>query len=143
LLHDVGKLVLSEFVKRDFGQIEELVAQGMSFVAAEHQVLGVDHALLGAALAKQWNFPLPIVTAIALHHTPDLAQRDQALVNLVALANLLCMSLGVGAGADGLAAPVPATLLKEVGLRSRDLDVLLLELKDIMDQAQEMLSLAS
>jgi len=142
LLHDVGKLVLSEFVQKDFGRIEALVAGGMSFVAAERQVLGVDHALLGAALAKHWNFPLPIVTAIAYHHAPDQAKNDRPLVNLVALANLLCMSLGLGGGAYDMAAPVPPGLLKEVGMRSRDLDGLLLELKDIVDQAQEMLSLA-
>lgn len=142
LLHDVGKLVLSEFVGKSFAQIEELVEQGMSFVAAERQVLGVDHALLGAALARQWNFPEVIVGAIAFHHAPDRAPRDRQLTHLVALANLLCMSLGVGQGAEGLAAPAPATLLKEVGLKSRDLDMLLLELKDILDQAGDLLSLA-
>ncbi len=142
LLHDVGKLVLSEFVDKHFQIIEERVAAGQSFVAAERDVLGVDHALLGGALTKQWNFPDPIVTAIAFHHNPEQASRDKALTNLVALANLLCMSMGLGSGAVGLAAPAHSGLLQEVGLKSRDLDRLLLELKDILEQAQEMLNLA-
>ena len=127
---------------RSFTQIEEMVDQGMSFVAAERQVLGVDHALLGAALARQWNFPEVIVGAIAFHHTPDRAPRDRQLTHLVALANLLCMSMGVGPAAEGLAAPAPATLLKEVGFKTRDLDLLLLDLKDILDQAGDLLDLA-
>ncbi len=143
LMHDVGKLVLSEFVSKSFAQIEQLVEQGMSFVAAERQVLGVDHALLGAALARQWNFPEVIVGAIAFHHAPDRAPRDRQLTHLVALANLLCVSLGVGPSAEGLATPAPATMFKEVGLKTRDLDMLLLELKDILDQAEYLLDLAS
>jgi putative nucleotidyltransferase with HDIG domain len=142
LMHDVGKLALSEFVGKGFAKIEELVAQGESFVAAERQVLGVDHALLGAALAKQWNFPEPIMTAIAFHHSPERAPQHVQLTHLVALANLLCVSLGVGSGAEGLAAPAPASLLKEVGLKTRDLDLLFLELKDILDEAGDLLALA-
>lgn len=142
LLHDVGKLVLSEFVADEFKQIERMVAMGQSFADAERQVLGVDHALLGAAVARKWNFPESIVTAIAFHHNPGKATKHRELCNLVALANLMCLSVGLGAGVEGLASVVSAELLKEVGLKSRDLDGLFLALKDIVDQAGDLLALA-
>lgn len=144
LMHDVGKLVLSEYVATEFVQIEKMVEMGQAFADAERQVLGVDHALLGGAVARKWNFPNNIVTAIAFHHNPLAAPAEhRPLVNLVALANLMCISLGVGAGAEGLAAVVSPALLKDVGLRTRDLDILLLELKDILDGAADLLALAS
>lgn len=144
LLHDVGKLILSQYVKEEFevitGMVEE---QGVSWVAAEREVLGIDHALLGGAVARKWNFPDPIMVAIACHHDLAKSGRHRPLVALVSLANLMVVSMGVGVGAEGLAAPVPAGLLDEVGLKPRDLDRLALELKDIIDQADDLLDLPS
>ena len=142
LMHDVGKLILSEYVAQDFQRIEALVAEGVSFAQAERQVLGVDHALLGAAVARQWNFPEEIAAAIAFHHEPERSQKHRQLCHLVSLANLMCVTLGVGAGAEGLASTFSAQMLAEVGLKPRQLDLLLLELKDILDQAADLLALA-
>lgn len=48
LLHDVGKIILSQFVKDHFEDIENLVReQNRSFTEAEKEVLGIDHAELG------------------------------------------------------------------------------------------------
>lgn len=142
LMHDVGKLILSEYVARDFERIETMVAQGQSFWEAERAVLGVDHAALGAAVARKWNFPEDIAAAIAFHHDPERSQKHRRLCHLVCLANLMCVTLGVGAGAEGLASTFSAELLAEVGLKHRELDLLLLELKDILDQAADVLALA-
>lgn len=143
LLHDLGKLILSEYVSEDFEKIETLVKEhGMSFVEAERQVLGLDHALLGAAVARKWNLPEPITHAIAFHHNLEPAKKHRGIARLVALANLLVVHLGIGSGAQGLAATVPPDLLKEVGLKTKDLDKLSLELKDILDNADDLLNMA-
>lgn len=144
LLHDLGKLILSEYVGEKFDEIESLVRDhDMPFVQAERKVLGVDHALLGAAIARKWNLPEAISYAVAFHHNVDRANKHKEIVRLVCLANLMVVHFGVGSGAQGLAAPVPQGLIKDVGLKSRDLDKFSLELKDILDQADELLNLAS
>lgn len=143
LLHDVGKLILSEYVSDQFEEISEAVSsKGQSWVEAEREVLGVDHALLGAVAARKWNFPEPIVTAIAFHHHPNRAAKHGQLASIVTLANLLVVSFGVGGGADGLLTPVPPGLLRKLSLGPKDLDELGLNLKDILDQADAMLGLA-
>ena len=143
LLHDVGKLIMSQYVADRFDQIEALVQDNqLSFVEAERQVLGVDHALLGAAIAKKWNFPEPIAVAIAYHHSPGKARSNHQIVNLVSLANILCVTMGVGVGASGLAAAAPGDLIKRVGLKPRDMDRLALDVKDILDQAEDLLGMA-
>ncbi len=143
LLHDLGKLILSEYVGEQFDEIESLVRdQNMPFVQAERKVLGVDHALLGAAVARKWNLPEAISYAIAFHHSVERAAKHQEIVRLVCLSNLMVVHFGIGSGAQGLAAPVPQDLLKDVGLKSRDVDKLSLELKDILDQADDLLNMA-
>ena len=143
LLHDVGKLILSEYVGDKFQAIEALVRdEGKSFVQAEREILGVDHALLGAAAARRWNFPETITHAIAFHHDLEHSQKHRGTARLVALANLMVVSMGVGGGAEGLAASVPESLFAELKLKSRDLEGFALELKNILDQADELLAMA-
>ena len=142
LLHDVGKLVLSEFVGEVFEKIEKLVDQGLSFVEAERKVLGVDHALLGGAVAKSWNFPDAIVMAIGYHHNPSRAPQHIHLATMVALSNVICLGAGAAVGVEGLAVPAAGDWLKEVGIGQKEVELLTIEVKDIMDQAQELLGMA-
>lgn len=104
--------------------------------------MGVDHAILGEMAARKWNFPELILEVIAFHHQTENAVKYRREVCLVSLANLLVISLGVGGGAAGLAAPVSPGLLEDVGIKSREIPELTLELKDIFDQADDLLSMA-
>ena len=143
LLHDVGKLALSEFVGQQFAEITKMVEEdGVDFLAAEKAVLGVEHALLGAKLVQKWNFPAEMVEAIAFHHDFDKSHKARELTRLVYLANILMLSVGVGAGAAGLAVPADAGVLEELKLKNRDLDPLMLEAADILDKASDMLGMA-
>ena len=46
LLHDMGKLILGQFVKEERQSIQRITAQGVPLDIAEHMVLGTDHAEL-------------------------------------------------------------------------------------------------
>jgi len=143
LLHDVGKLILSQYVGERYHKIERMVGEdGKSFVEAEREVLGVDHALLGGLVARHWNFPESIVTAIAFHHAPERAAKHGQLTALVALANVLTLSMGFSGGAAGLAVPMPEGLAAMAGFGPREMDKIALEVKDINDKAAELLNLA-
>lgn len=41
------------------------------FTAVEGDVLGLDHALIGATLAREWQLPIEFQAAIELHHDAD------------------------------------------------------------------------
>jgi len=103
LLHDVGKLVLGTFVEVDAGPIMELAQrEGISFEVAERRVLGIDHAETGAALLGKWELPETIVEVNRWHHNPDGFSGDPLVVDLVHVADALCLMLAIGAGSDGL-----------------------------------------
>lgn len=72
LLHDIGRLVL---VTRFPEQYEEAMAYRREhdcyMLEAERAVLGVDHTMVGRALAEHWKFPAMMLKAIATHHAPE------------------------------------------------------------------------
>jgi putative nucleotidyltransferase with HDIG domain len=102
LLHDMGKVVLGTFVEVDDHSIKEIMASdNLTFNEAEQMALGIDHAEVAAELLTAWNLPENVVAAARWHHLPQNAQDDhRQLVDLVHVADYLCLKLGVGMGSD-------------------------------------------
>jgi putative nucleotidyltransferase with HDIG domain len=136
LLHDVGKVVLSSHLERAFtsvvGRSQE---RHMPFVDAEREVLGFDHAELGAMVTQRWNFPPELVEAIRFHHTPAEAVLRPRLCHVVHLADAVCVMLGVGLGVDGLAYEVDGHALSSLGFDRGRLERLLDQVEPIVSAA--------
>lgn len=101
LLHDLGKLVLGKFVKKELPKIASLVAKGVPFVIAEKDVLGTDHAEIGALILSKWRFPGDLINAVRWHHYPDGIKNSNLHPEIVYLANLLCQSNDDRESAEG------------------------------------------
>ena len=91
LLHDVGKLLLAANLPEDYSN---LLAQSERRHVGERQVeqeaLGTTHGELGACVLGMWGLPLPILRAVAWHHSPLLAQdKSFSLLTAVHVANAL------------------------------------------------------
>lgn len=123
LLHDIGKVILNEYVAEDFAEIVRRVTdQHISFVEAEHQVLGFSHEEVGAMIAEKWKLPPAIVRCIRFHHVPSDVDPPDALVDTVYLANCVCLLLGIGLGEDGLCYRADPKVLERRGLCENDLE---------------------
>ena len=122
LLHDVGKLVLGQFVKDDFSQIQAAVSQGVSFEMAETIVLGINHADVGAQILTSWALPLEIVNAIKFHHSPQSAEQTSTMLDIVHVANFMSMMIGIGIGRDGLQHQPSVEVTERLGLESHHLE---------------------
>lgn len=95
LLHDIGLILLDQYLPRHLFQVIDLVEQGKSTCAAERELLPFDHALLGAFVATQWNFPPQVTMAIRYHHEPLAAEGPHCdMAAVVAVANYLCSRAG-------------------------------------------------
>lgn len=69
LLHDIGVLVLvARFPQQYSGVISYRDMHDCHRIEAERAVLGLDHAIVGRALAEHWKFPLLIQKSIGNHH---------------------------------------------------------------------------
>jgi HD-like signal output (HDOD) protein len=104
LLKDIGKVLLHEFVADKLDAIQELVAQqGMSFVEAESEVLGMDHTTLGGIIAKEWHFSPHMIYMIENHHLANPASRKDPATATLYLADMVAMMVDTGIGVDRLA----------------------------------------
>jgi len=108
LLHDIGKMVLGDFVQEDLKSIQEMVAKGISFEVAEYMVLGTNHADIGARILKSWSMPDDLVHAVAWHHDPDQCREHCRISDLVHVANIAVHGMTGGRSADE--SPPEATL---------------------------------
>ncbi|MCA9786858.1 MAG: HDOD domain-containing protein [Calditrichaeota bacterium] len=101
LLLDVGKLVLGSFLEVDGDDILDLVRRdGISFDAAEREVLGIDHAEVGSILLGRWQLPVTICDTVRWHHRPELAVAGSQLLDLVHLSERLTHVSGNSQGVD-------------------------------------------
>ena len=88
LLHDMGKLMLDQYVLKDYNVIAYYVHQSRQALwQVEERLIGIDHARVGGLMAKHWNFPVQLVDAIRFHHTPSFAHTHQWLPAMINLAN--------------------------------------------------------
>jgi putative nucleotidyltransferase with HDIG domain len=123
LLHDIGKVVLNEYVAADFLEIVRRVnMERISFVEAENRVLGYSHAEIGGKVAEMWRLPEPIVRCVRHHHDPDGLGSPDELVDVVYLANCLCRFLGIGIGEESSTAGADEAVLRRRGFEPGDME---------------------
>ena len=134
MVKDIGKVVLSQYVSEAYEKIRMLVDDsGYSFREAEAAVLGIDHAQLGALVAQLWRFSPKMVDMIRYHHQPLQCQTvHQAAA--VYMGDILCMMLGTGVGADGLAYRFQRQVVDLLRLSDTDIQMLLVEFTGQMDR---------
>jgi len=124
LLHDVGKLALGEFIKDEMEKIQEAVADGLSFEMAEQNVLGTHHAEVGELILKNWFLPSEILNAVKSHHTPDAVEAPHNLTDIVHVADVLSLMIGIGMGSEGLQYQLSDAAIDRLGLESFQLEMI-------------------
>lgn len=123
LLHDIGKVILNDYVRFGYGIIVKMVEEKhIPFTEAEMQVLGFDHAAIGEILVSKWDMPEAYRIAVAYHHKPYELPEDkkqhQPLLDIVTLSNTICLMLGIGLGADGLQAYMFPDAIERLEIRN-------------------------
>jgi putative nucleotidyltransferase with HDIG domain len=139
LLHDVGKLILGDFVSEDFPKIEKALHQGLSFEVAENIVLGTDHADVGAQILSKWSIPEAIIESVRWHHSPESCNRPDTMLDIVHVANMLCLMIGIGVGRDGLSHQPSAVVVKRLGLETAHLEKVASQTLQWTNELMEML----
>jgi putative nucleotidyltransferase with HDIG domain len=97
LLHDIGKVVLdTNLGERYQGIVERVYNEGVTFIDAEEEMLGFDHAEVGSLVIRKWNLPDTLEEAVRLHHRAMRSLVDPILCAIVSLANSACVKIGIG-----------------------------------------------
>jgi putative nucleotidyltransferase with HDIG domain len=106
LLHDMGKALFYRFFKSEFLEaVKRARADGIELLASERTILGTDHAVAGAAVARKWNLPPLLLNTIEYHHQPltlgedvDIAVRKTAA--MIHVADALSDQYQIGCGVE-------------------------------------------
>ncbi len=117
LLHDLGKVVLSETLADQYSRVViEIEQHEQSFVEAEKQVLGVSHPEVGGRLLERWEFSPALTAGVLHHHHPEEAGEHQAVAAQVYLGNTVAHFLGHSYGHHAFAMRWRNAALQILGL---------------------------
>lgn len=101
LLHDIGKLIIIEYLKEEFDEVLKILDEkNISFYLAEREVINIDHAEIGSWLAEKSNLPLTLIESIAFHHEPLKAETNQVLASIVYFSDFLVKKYKYGFSGD-------------------------------------------
>lgn len=90
ILHDLGILVIYQQEPTLASAVkQQIVDQHILRDQAERELLGFDHAEVGALLIKAWGLSDELSELTRCHHRYQLAQSNQTATLILALANLL------------------------------------------------------
>ncbi|MCD4675810.1 MAG: HDOD domain-containing protein [Desulfobacula sp.] len=140
LVKDIGKIILEKHVSRSSKKIQNLVKnKKFSFREAEKKILGVDHAELGAMIAKMWKFSPKMIKIIRHHHMSDETMIKDKEIAAVYLADCICMMVGGGVGSDGLSYRFKDQVMKELGVSADDISMIIAQFGVDMQGVEELL----
>jgi len=91
LLHDVGKLIVDDYLDREPGKRAVTLTE-------ETEAVGLDHAELAEYILTQWRLPENIVAAIRDHHAPLNRPEVSGGARILQLAEVIVNTWGVGHG---------------------------------------------
>jgi HD-like signal output (HDOD) protein len=145
LLHDVGKILLEEYMPSECGLIHETAAarqETLGVVEAEY--LGVDHAELGSRLSLKWKLADTLTQAINGHHdlsrcTDDTARRAAATLSV---ADYIAHASGLPSHI-GAVTTIDEAMWAEAGFSNADLAGVLDTFFGLLPVIDEMMELAA
>ena len=144
LLHDLGLLVLASHYPKDYQALRETsVREARPLIDVEVAVLGIDHATMGAQLAKQWLFPPPVCAAIRGHHRIGTVEPEHRWNTLVVhLAESLSSQANIAGMDEGVILVPDDPGLAELCISPDALPVMVSEAQLEADRARNMLDAA-
>lgn len=133
LLRDIGKTILNQHMEKEYMEVlSKIENDGLSFLEAEREILGFDHAQIGEKVAIKWDLPPDLVDAIGHHHTPENSDANIKLVSIVHIADAITMMMGIGLGLDGMAYNLSQVAIETLGLDEEEFHNIISQVADLV-----------
>lgn len=155
LLHDLGKVALDAVLPKSFDRVVEAAVLLRGDIAdLEHNIIGLNHMVVGKRLAEQWKLPASVREVMWLHgqnprSLPGAASGSSAgaplaharLVNLVTLADVLVREQHIGFSGN-FTHPIPRqALLDAAGVSVDQLERVRRDLMKEVERRAQLLGL--
>ncbi len=139
LLENLGELVFERHLDPFREEVEARVRSGVDRLDAEREVLGLDHAIIGARLARHWGLPDGLVDAIGFHHRPEEARVEPLLTAVAGLAESVTEALEKDGDLDALSYGISPEALALTGLDAQRLSELFPDVEREVERARDMI----
>jgi len=121
LIHDVGKVVLEPYVLKNKKKFDTFLEnENETFVNAEKQIFGLDHAEIASEICKRWNIPQAITFSIKYHHSPSFSKGD-FLSHILHVADYIAIKCGIGYDSDDVLYQLEDGTMDYLGIRTEDI----------------------
>lgn len=135
LLHDFGKVVFAQYMPTEFRKALELSqAHNTSLHLALREVVGTDHAVVGAMLVEKWRFPADLIDTIRQQYQPDV--KDTPMIACVFAANQISKKLGFGFGGNPYIEELTPSIAHRLGGTLDELIASLGSLESLFEEAK-------
>lgn len=145
LLHDAGKIVLWQYMPEEAGAILDACRdRSLTASEAEREVIGVDHAEIGARLARNWKLSEALVDGIAAHHdlSKCVSPGHRVAAALLCVADYVCYEAGIPAY-EGAHTSVSDEVWEVTALSAEDVAPIVEKLLESEEDIKLLLDLAS
>lgn len=119
LLHDMGKVAVAQFMPTEYQRAVDMsVWTDRPLFVCLTEVIGIDHAEIGAQLAHKWRFDANLVQTIRCQHRPH--EHDTGMMACVFAANQISKRLDHDFGAPAGALSWPDSVARRLGATMED-----------------------
>ncbi len=131
LLHDIGRLILYLKAGPESAEIlRRYETDDLPPWAIETEVMGFDHAVLGAELLSQWKLPVTLVEMVERHHRPAKVHKSMGDDATIHYADFIVSALGFGTSGESTVWPVSDEAAKRSMLLETRIEPLVQQLEE-------------
>jgi putative nucleotidyltransferase with HDIG domain len=98
LLHDIGKVVIDQYLTESFLEILALTCENgqISMAEAEKKVLGYTHSDVGTLVGNKWGLPHVLIESISCHHRLPAKMEYPRQTAVIHIANSIAKAIKLG-----------------------------------------------
>ena len=134
LIHDVGKIILDEYILDNMDLISMyMVQEEKSFLDAEREIFGFDHAEIASEVCRKWKIPEKITLAIGCHHQPSVSNGDE-LSYVLHMADHIATKSGNAYDEDEVFHELEAGTVDFIGLRQEEISAIILKVLEDVEE---------
>ncbi len=143
LLHAIGKIVFNEHFADRYEEVFACVEkEGISLLESENRILGFNHAHIGAALLKKWNFSENIYVPIEFQYTPMKAESHLQLSCMIHLTYWIVAGVGLNFGKDAWAFNVDSKAFEQLEITEDQLHLHIIDVHKRLGEIKSDLGIA-
>lgn len=136
MLHNVGDMLLFLAHQDKMSRIDALAESGANKAELQQNQFGYDYTIVGAELAKRWNFPEEVSNAIRYQWEPEKAEPPSNLAYTVNIARILYKQFEANKSTEEMLSGFPTEKAQVLNLDLLELLEKLVELFEAEDDIE-------